>query len=80
LKVIVTYMAPVQTAVNTATGKVEWVNVVDESTQLNHGTEHPDGRMIVSQASGQEVADQTTRELALEIAETMPWPAWEIGR
>lgn len=69
-KASVTYRAPVLVEVDTATGTVTAVRVIDEKVTPDSGRPvwFPD-------ADGSDEA----AELAIAIAESADWPAWEIG-
>lgn len=79
MKVVVNYTVPVLVAVDTEAGKVEWVTVIDEAAELNRDGAHADGKVITRRDNGDDVRDQPTRDLALEIVGAMPWPVWDIG-
>lgn len=69
----VSYTVPVEVVVDTDTGEVKSVVVIEESIEIDHrdGTVHTDGYA--------ELTDPLVRARAVEIAENSEWPAWEHG-
>ena len=68
----VSYTAPIEVVIDTDTGTVERVVVIDEGIQLDAGDNvHGDGYTPL--------ADETVRARARAIAESAPWPAWQHG-
>lgn len=73
------YSVPVAAHVDTETGEVTRVVVIDEEIRLgNPDTKHPAWNVTLPDYSGPAPTgvDET---LAIRIAETADWPVWENG-
>ncbi len=73
MKVQVQYDVPVSAVVDTETGEVKDVIVWCEAVEPR------DGDFAVVGADTQMPVGARPRERALEIAESVIWPPWEIG-
>ena len=80
MKVIMTGTVPIHVAVDTQTGEIDWVSVLDEWFELDRVEGHLDWAVITHYFNGYDVDDLATRRRALEIMDTTTWPAWEFGR
>ena len=68
----VSYTAPIEVVVDTDTGTVQRVVVIDEGIQLDAGDNvHGEGYTPLE--------DESARDRARHIADTAAWPAWQHG-
>lgn len=72
----VEYAAPILAQVDTETGEVKRVVVMDELVRLVRNDE---GFPVVEQQGAIPLHDNETAARAATIAETGDWPAWEFG-
>lgn len=73
----VEYSAPVEVQVDTETGEVKRVVVLDELAEPKMDSAH--GGYVVEEQGAIPIADNQIRKTAVKIAATGQWPAWEFG-
>jgi hypothetical protein len=68
----VSYTAPIEVVVDTDTGAVQRVVIIDEGIQIDTGDNvHGEGYSPLE--------DPAARDRARQIAETAEWPGWQHG-
>jgi hypothetical protein len=78
MKAQISYIAPIEVVVDTETGEIDRVVVIDESIALDRDDCAPDRKAIHGEGYTP-LEDQATRDRALLMAETAEWPAWHHG-